>query len=237
MVRRDWLNLMLKIADPVLKNLEAGTLHEALPVEKPDRAPYAHLEAFGRTLTGIAPWLELPGLTGEERETQEKYRETVLTCLDNATDPASPDRMNFSKGYGQALVDAAFLAHGLLRAPTAIMDKTDARTRANLVDCLKATRAFEPYPSNWLLFSAVVEAALRALGEKWETGPVDRAVNAFERWYVGDGMYSDGERFHFDYYNSFVIHPMYVDYPMSCAGRLGTPPSWSGSSPRRGRTP
>lgn len=211
MVRRDWLSLMLKIADPVLTNLEAGTLHQNLPVEKPDRAAYAHLEAFGRTLTGLAPWLELEGLSGEERETQEKTRKTVLRCLDNATDPNSPDRMNFSEGYGQALVDAAFLAHGILRATKSIVDKLDDRVRGNLVDCLKATRVFEPFPSNWLLFSAMVEAALYALGEKWETGPVDRAVDAMEQWYVGDGMYSDGERFHFDYYNSFVIHPMLVD--------------------------
>lgn len=211
MVRRDWLNLMLKIANPVLTNLEAGTLWQNLPVEKPDRAPYAHLEAFGRTLTGLAPWLELEGLDREERELQEKTRKTVLTCLNHATDPGSPDRMNFSEGYGQALVDAAFLAHGLLRATKSIMDKLDDRVRGNLVGCLKSTRVFEPFPSNWLLFSAIIEAALFALGEKWETGPVDRAVNAMERWYVGDGMYSDGERFHFDYYNSFVIHPMYVD--------------------------
>ena len=30
-------------------------------------------------------------------------------------------------------------------------------------------------------------------------------------WYVGDGAYGDGAFFHFDYYNSFVIHPMLVD--------------------------
>ena len=27
----------------------------------------------------------------------------------------------------------------------------------------------------------------------------------------GDGLYGDGEFFHFDYYNSFVIHPMLLD--------------------------
>jgi hypothetical protein len=30
-------------------------------------------------------------------------------------------------------------------------------------------------------------------------------------WYKGDSIYGDGESFHFDYYNSFVIHPMLVD--------------------------
>lgn len=30
-------------------------------------------------------------------------------------------------------------------------------------------------------------------------------------WYAGDGAYGNGEFFHFDYYNSFVIHPMLLD--------------------------
>ena len=32
-----------------------------------------------------------------------------------------------------------------------------------------------------------------------------------KEWYIGDGWYSDGEKFSMDYYNSFVIHPMLVD--------------------------
>ncbi len=33
----------------------------------------------------------------------------------------------------------------------------------------------------------------------------------FESWYLGDGVYGDGPKFRWDYYNSFVIQPMYVD--------------------------
>ena len=37
-------------------------------------------------------------------------------------------------------------------------------------------------------------------------------VNKFlNEWYCGDGHYSDGVRYHFDYYNSFVIHPMLTE--------------------------
>ena len=117
MVRKDWLRLMLQIADPVLNALAEGRLHEKLPVEKPDRAMYAMLEAFGRTVTGIAPWLALEGLTGEEAALQARYRALLGRCMDAAVSPDSPDRMNFTEGYGQALVDTAFLAHGILRAP------------------------------------------------------------------------------------------------------------------------
>lgn len=211
MERKDWLDLMLKIASPVLTDLSKRRLHETLPVEKPDRVPYAHLEAFGRTLTGMSPWLELEGLSGGEAALQEQYRALAAECMDAATDPDSPDFMNFSEGYGQSLVDAAFLAHAIVRAPNALYRSLDRRVQHNISEALKATRKFEPFPSNWLFFSAMVEAALLVMGETYETAPVDRAVEAFEQWYAGDGAYGDGERFHFDYYNSFVIHPMYVD--------------------------
>jgi hypothetical protein len=37
---------------------------------------------------------------------------------------------------------------------------------------------------------------------------IEYGVREFtQHWYVGDGMYSDGMQFHFDYYNSIVIQP------------------------------
>jgi hypothetical protein len=38
---------------------------------------------------------------------------------------------------------------------------------------------------------------------------IHNAIRKTEEWYVGDGWYSDGEHFAFDYYNSYVIQPMY----------------------------
>lgn len=32
-----------------------------------------------------------------------------------------------------------------------------------------------------------------------------------EEWYAGDGWYSDGPSFAFDYYSSYVFHPMYLE--------------------------
>jgi len=40
---------------------------------------------------------------------------------------------------------------------------------------------------------------------------IDLAIRKVNEWYVGDGWYADGERFHFDYYGSYVIHPMLVE--------------------------
>ena len=48
-------------------------------------------------------------------------------------------------------------------------------------------------------------------GEPWDEARVDNAIREHQQWYLGDGVYGDGPRFHWDYYNSFVIQPMLLD--------------------------
>ena len=207
-----WLEAMWKIAGPVLESAARGALKQELPVPfHQDRAPYAPLEAFGRTLCGVAPWLELEGLTGEEAARQQQWRAWAVEALERAVDPASPGRMAFDLP-GQTLVDAAFLSHALLRAPRQLAGKLVPKAKERLISALKATRATNPCRTNWLLFSAMVESALRLLGcADFDRMRIDYAVRMFQLWYKGDGVYGDGEPFHADYYNSFVIHPMLLD--------------------------
>ena len=213
--RAYWLGVLKRLAEPVLVNLSEQRLRERMPVEaapgaEADRRNYTHLEAFGRLLAGISPWLELGASTGEEGQLRDRYAALARRALDAATDPRSRDFMNFTKG-GQPVVDTAFLAQALLRAPRELWQKLDARTQANVVVALKATRVIKPNFSNWLMFSAIIEAALASVGQEWDQMRVDYAVRQHEQWYKGDGVYGDGPDFHWDYYNSFVIQPMLVD--------------------------
>jgi len=57
----------------------------------------------------------------------------------------------------------------------------------------------------------MVEAALHTMGEETVEERLEGCVRRMLGWYRGDGVYGDGEWFHFDYYNSFVIHPMLLD--------------------------
>ena len=213
--RAYWLGVLRRLSEPVLSNLAEQRLKERMPVEAApgaadERRSYTHLEAFGRLLAGIAPWLELDATTGEEGRLRERYADLARRALDAATDPRSRDFMNFNQG-GQPVVDAAFLSQALLRAPRELWQKSDPRVQANVVAALKATRVIKPNYSNWLLFSASIEAALAAVGEEWDQMRVDYAVRQHEQWYKGDGVYGDGPEFHWDYYNSFVIQPMLID--------------------------
>lgn len=209
-----WLDVLERIATPVLQHLSARELRQRMPVEAADpaaRARFTHLEAFGRVLAGIAPWLAVSGLDEMEAGRQRKFVVWSQASLDAATDPASPDFMNFHEG-GQPLVDAAFMAQGILRAPDVLWRPLEPQVRRQVVDALKASRAI-PTPSrnNWVMFAAMVEAALHTMGEATVEERFEGCVRRMLGWYKGDGAYGDGESFHFDYYNSFVIHPMLLD--------------------------
>jgi hypothetical protein len=197
----------------VFSNLAAGTLKLHMRVEEAagaNRRSVTHLEALGRLVAGLAPWLELPADTSEEGLLRARYADLARRAIAQAVDPASPDFLNFTAG-GQPLVDAAFLAHGLLRAPLALRDALAPDARRNLVRALEATRAIRPGFNNWLLFSAIVEAVLQKLGASWDRMRVDYALRQHAQWYKGDGLYGDGPELHWDYYNSFVIQPMLLD--------------------------
>ena len=208
--------VMNRIAEPVLAAGSKGKLKEKLPKTQIDREIYAPLEALGRTVAGLAPWLELgPGADAESR-LRARYIELTVEAIRNAVDPNSADFMNFNQGR-QPLVDAAFLAQGLLRAPTQLWGNLGEKTRAHLIEALKSTRVITPPANNWELFSAMVEAALLEFTGECEMTSIERAVHDHLAWYKGDGAYGDGPAFHWDYYNSFVIQPMLWEILEVCA--------------------
>ncbi|MDR1098779.1 MAG: DUF2264 domain-containing protein [Tannerella sp.] len=214
--RTYWCDLAYKISCPVLDALSKGELKKTMPVEQQEnasgRAHFAHLEALGRLLCGIAPWLESGESAGREGEQRRELTALALKGIRQAVDPESPDYMNFSGQEGsQPLVDAAFLAQAFLRSPDVLWGGLDRETQQMVVAAMRRTHEITPYFNNWLLFSAMIEAFFLETGEAWDGMRVDYALRQHEQWYKGDGIYGDGPDFHWDYYNSFVIQPMLTD--------------------------
>lgn len=212
--RTYWVNLLYKIARPVLENLSSASLKKAMPVEVSnnnvkDRMGVTHLEAVARTLVGLAPWLALKETGGDEKEKQQQLLRFAQKGLENAVNPSSPDYLNFRNGK-QPLVDGAFLSHAFLRAPS-LWQSLSAETKQRVIIEIKFQRNIEPFNNNWLLFAAMNEAFLLSAGVEHKTDVVEKAFKAHESWYKGDGWFGDGPSFHLDYYNSFVIQPMMVD--------------------------
>ena len=211
--RAFWVEMLVKLADPVLSNLSENTLKQNMPYESlgNDRQSFSHLEAVGRLMCGIAPWLELGPDNTPEGQLREKYIKLAVKGLKNAVNPSAADYLVFGEPY-QPLVDAALLAEALLRAPTQLWGNMDEEARQWMITELKRSRAIKPWNNNWLLFASTVEAALLEFTGACDMERLTLGVTQFkDHWYKGDAWYGDGPDFHMDYYNSFVIHPMLTD--------------------------
>src|SRR3989441_6995389 len=102
-----WRRTLARVARPVLEGLAGNRLRATMPVECPtgkieERRAVTHLEALGRTVAGIAPWLETEARSDAEAR---RCAEWIRAGLDHATDPTAPDHLSFTAGR-QCLVDA-----------------------------------------------------------------------------------------------------------------------------------
>src|SRR6201987_5041022 len=94
--REYWVQVLTRIAHPVLQSLSERKLKVEMPVEAPhgnavERREFTYLEATGRLLTGIAPWLESGPQSGPEGNLRSQYAEWSRMAIQAGTDPASPD--------------------------------------------------------------------------------------------------------------------------------------------------
>jgi len=210
--RQLWLTYMDKVARPVISNIAQDKLKANMPIlvssnidNKESRSKVAYLEAFGRTLSGIAPWIQLEGGNAAEVKLRDQYRAWALQGIANAVNPAAKDYLQWNGG--QPLVDASYVALALIRAPW-LWEHLDEKVKQQVVDALKVTRSTLPVYTNWILFTGVIEAFFYKYDLGYDVVRMDYGIREFTKhWYVGDGLYSDGMNFHLDYYNSIVIHP------------------------------
>lgn len=210
-----WTSLAYSMAAPVLNNMAEGTLQKNMLVEVSPNwdgrdIKVTYMEAFGRLMAGIAPWLSLPDDDTDESARRKQLRQWALASYRNAVDPDSPDCLLWS-GQGQALVDAAYVAESFLRAYDALWVPLDDITKQRYIDAFKGLRKVDPPYTNWLLFSSTIESFLAKAGADCDEYRVNSAIRKVEEWYTGDGWYADGPAFAFDYYSSYVFHPMYLE--------------------------
>lgn len=222
--------LLQKMCDPVLTAMANGELVKKFELEvsptwdgRDKRVSY--LECFGRLISGAAPWLALADDGSAEGKTRKRLQQLALQSYVHSVDPASPDCL-FWNGPGQVLVDSAYYTNALMRAPRELWDPLDATTKQRIIANIKSLRRIEPPYINWLLFAAMNEAWLMSIGEQYDPMRMNTAIRKVNEWYVGDGWIKDGETFHFDYYGSYVMHPMLCEILEVLARHKG--PFWNG---------
>ncbi|MCD8182609.1 MAG: DUF2264 domain-containing protein [Bacteroides sp.] len=213
--RELWCSVMYQMAAPVLSNMSEGKLRENMMLELSPTwdgrdKQVAYMEYFGRLMAGLAPWLSLPDDDTAEGAQRKQLREWALKSYAQAVDPESEDYLLW-RSETQTLVDAAFLAESFLRGYDVLWMPLDSLTKQRYIAEFTQMRRIDPYYNNWMLFSLTIECFLQRAGAKSDTYRISSTLRQIEKWYVGDGWYSDGPDYSFDYYNSFVIQPMYVE--------------------------
>jgi len=213
--REYWCEQAYKMASPVLSNMSRGELQKNMALELSPTwdgrdKKVAYMECFGRLMAGIAPWLALADDDTPEGKQRKQLREWALQSYKNAVNPQSPDYLLWRK-EGQTLVDAAYVAESFIRAYNALWKPLDDTTKQRYIEEFTQLRRIDPPYTNWLLFSATIESFLAKVGAPYDMYRVNSAIRKVEEWYVGDGWYSDGPSFAFDYYSSYVFHPMYLE--------------------------
>jgi len=213
--RTYWADMLYQLSEPILSNMSKGELKknmilELSPTWDNRNKDVSYLEAFGRLMAGVAPWLNLPDDDTPEGVKRKQIREWAIQSCKNAVDPQSPDYLHW-KGTSQILVDASYLANAFMRAPESLWEPLDPTTKERYIETFKGLRTITPAYNNWLLFRAMIEAFFVSIGEEYDGFALNVAVRKINEWYLGDGWYSDGSEYSLDYYNGYVMHPMYVE--------------------------
>lgn len=197
--RRDltqWVNEVLNAVTPYFKkassrvDLANFTAHYGQPV--------AGMEAFSRLLWGVTPLLA----GGQEPARLSLY----IQAIKDGTNPAHPDYWGEIGDSDQRLVEMA--AYGLLLATAhqPVLAHFSAEERQHLWQWLKQSETAVIPDNNWHFFPILVQVGFHCCGMPVNHDALENHFAAMERYWLGDGWYSDGPGRPRDYYISMGFH-------------------------------
>jgi len=194
--RHFWLNEMQKMVKPVLTRLSEMPLVNSGSL---NRDSCTHLEALGRVLCGIAPWLEAYLEDSDERDIRNEYLHlSYLAIIEYFAIDKKPEKQN--------IIDFGYLCQAFIRCPSLWRSLPDS-TQFLIRDFNAKLDTLLPIANNWVVMDAMPSAFFLSLGESINPAKIDLALRLTDTWYKGDGIYGDGINLQNDYYNSLVMHP------------------------------
>ena len=167
------------------------------------------MEAFSRPLWALGPLWAGGGRADDFLAIYQKG-------LANGTDPQSPEYWGDPPTITTSCLSrwppwpVPFWKH----RKTSGASLTDAR-KANLAKWLDTINHHELPGCNWLLFRVLVNLALDSVGMPCDMQKAAADMAEVDKWYVGDGWYSDGPagiKPQKDYYNPWAIQYYTVLY-------------------------
>ena len=199
-----WKNILFKISLPVLDGFLNETIKNEFHIQYSthldkntiENNNVVFIELFCRTILGLSGYLN-----NIEDEEHNFILNKVLKCFDIVFN-----------GYiifdckDQLLVEMANLVLSFYYCPLLWKNINNA-TKNNIIKVMKKAYNYNPHDNNWILFSCIVGIFLYKNKYINNIIKIYTNIRNFENFYVGDGWYKDGNDFHMDYYNSYVILP------------------------------
>jgi hypothetical protein len=174
----------------------AGLVFDGTAANYDDGA--AALESFARPLWGLgaaaAGGIDTPACWP-----------AVARGLAAGVDRAGASYWGDVADFDQRIVELPAIAFALALAPGRIVVRGSSES-ARVAAYLAQARGRRLFANNWLLFPAVIELGIGALGGSIDRDAIARSVAAVERFHLGDGWYSDGDAPQVDHYGGFAIH-------------------------------
>lgn len=200
--RADWEALADGLLEAVVPYACPGFAQIRLPGRTGSAGPASDgLEGFARTFMLAA--FRIAGARGQVPASLiERYADGLAA----GTDPGHPYAWPDITDRSQPIVEAASIALALHETREWLYDRLAPAVQQRVLGWLAGVIGKQTWPCNWVLFTAVVEQFLANADGPWRPEEIAAALAQVERWYVGDGWYTDGAGQHYDYYVGWAMH-------------------------------
>ncbi len=183
--RADAQRLLRDLVAPLLPHFSAGRAQVKLGANRAHYGdPAGWLEGFARPLWGLAPLAAGSG--------RFDFWPLWQQGLVSGADPAHAEYWGRAGDYDQRSVEQGAFGFALTLAPERMWEPLNPAARERLSAWLQNINQVKLVQSNWLFFRVLVNLGLRHCGEKWSEENLEADLAQIDRFYVGDGWYTDG---------------------------------------------
>lgn len=199
--KKDYEQLLHKILNPVKPFYSEGKAYLDLgDFDAVYSKKIAGIEGFSRPLWGLAPYF------ADGKKNDEEFAKIYREGLKNGTNPFHPEYWGELTDCSQVMVEMAAMGLALLIAPETFFYPLSEKEQKNLASWLYTINDHTCWSNNWVMFQVIVNIGLKNVNMPYNDEKIEWSFAEVEKWYIGNGWYSDGASGRCDYYVAFAIH-------------------------------
>lgn len=198
--KKDYNNFFINIIEPVEKYFSNSKALLKLPTYTATTYDDKTLdfESFARILWGAGPYLN--------SVKDDRLINIFSTGIINGTNPNNLDYWGDIKDYDQKMVEMVPISLFLYFTKSTTWDTFSSTDKINIQNWLLQCNNRKTVNNNWLFFRVIVNICLKQIGANYSSDAINKNLVKIDKFYLGNGWYSDGDTDKRDYYTSFAFH-------------------------------